>query len=47
MENVGEGEVGIILEALLEASAEQYSLDLSKKVLRGQLPFYALLCLVV
>ena len=36
MENVGEGEVGIILEALLEASAEQYSLDLSKKVLRGQ-----------
>ena len=36
MENVGEGEVGIILEALLEASAEQYSLDLSKKVVRGQ-----------
>lgn len=36
MENVGEGEVGIILEALLEASAEQYSLDLSRKVLRGQ-----------
>lgn len=36
MENVGEGDVSIILEALLEASAEQYSLDLSKKVLRGQ-----------
>ena len=36
MENVGEGDESILLEALLEASAEYYSLDLKKKILRGQ-----------
>ncbi|MCM1122040.1 MAG: recombinase family protein [Eubacterium sp.] len=36
MENIGEGSTGVILEALLEGMAEQYSLDLSEKVLRGQ-----------
>lgn len=36
MENVGEGDESILLEALLEASAEYYSRDLSKKIRRGQ-----------
>ncbi|MDR2655537.1 MAG: recombinase family protein [Oscillospiraceae bacterium] len=36
MENIGEGDESIILEAVLEASAEYYSRDLSKKVKRGQ-----------
>ncbi len=36
MENVGEGDESILLEALLEASAEYYSLDLKKKIMRGQ-----------
>lgn len=36
MENVGEGDESILLEALLEASAEYYSLDLKKKIRRGQ-----------
>ena len=36
MENVGEGDESILLEALLEASAEYYSLDLRKKIKRGQ-----------
>ena len=35
MENIGEGDESIILEAVLEASAEYYSRDLSKKVKRG------------
>lgn len=35
MENIGEGDESIILEAILEASAEYYSRDLRKKVLRG------------
>lgn len=35
MENIGEGDESIILEAVLEATAEYYSRDLSKKVLRG------------
>lgn len=35
MENVGEGDESILLEALLEASAEYYSLDLKKKIKRG------------
>jgi DNA invertase Pin-like site-specific DNA recombinase len=36
MENIGDGNESIILEAVLEASAEYYSRDLSKKVKRGQ-----------
>lgn len=36
MENIGEGDESIILEAVLEASAEYYSRDLSKKVKRGR-----------
>ena len=36
MENVGEGDESILLEALLEAFAEYYSLDLKKKIKRGQ-----------
>ena len=36
MENVGEGDESILLESLLEASAEYYSLDLKKKIKRGQ-----------
>lgn len=36
MENVGDGDESILLEALLEASAEYYSLDLKKKIVRGQ-----------
>lgn len=36
MENVGEGDESVLLEALLEASAEYYSLDLRKKIKRGQ-----------
>ena len=35
MENIGDNPEGIILEAVLEASAEYYSRDLSQKVLRG------------
>lgn len=35
MENVGEGDGSVLLEALLEASAEYYSLDLKKKIARG------------
>lgn len=35
MENIGEGDESILLEALLEASAEYFSQDLSKKVMRG------------
>lgn len=35
MENIGESDESIILEAVLEASAEYYSRDLSKKVTRG------------
>lgn len=35
MENVGEGDESVLLEALLEASAEYYSLDLKKKINRG------------
>lgn len=35
MENVGEGDESVLLEALLEASAEYYSLDLKKKIRRG------------
>lgn len=36
MENVGEGDEAVLLEALLEASAEYFSLDLKKKIERGQ-----------
>lgn len=35
MENIGQGDESIILEAVLEASAEYFSRDLSKKVKRG------------
>lgn len=35
MENIGEGDESIILEAVLESVAEYYSRDLSKKVMRG------------
>ena len=35
-ENVGEGDESIIMEAVLEAYAEYYSLDLKRKILRGQ-----------
>ena len=35
MENIGDNPEGIILEAVLEASAEYYSLELSQKVRRG------------
>ena len=35
MENIGEGDESIILEAVLEASAEYYSRDVAKKVTRG------------
>ena len=35
MENIGDNPEGIILEAVLEASAEYYSLELSQKVKRG------------
>lgn len=35
MENLGDGDESILLEAFLEASAEYYSLDLSKKTKRG------------
>ena len=37
MENIGDNPESIILEAVLEASAEYYSIDLSQKVKRGQL----------
>lgn len=36
MENIGDNPEGIILEAVLEASAEYYSRELSQKVRRGQ-----------
>lgn len=36
MENIGDNPESIILEAVLEASAEYYSIDLSQKVKRGQ-----------
>ena len=36
MENVGEGDESILMEAMLEALAEYYSLDLKKKIRRGQ-----------
>ena len=35
MENIGDNPEGVILEAVLEASAEYYSLELSQKVKRG------------
>lgn len=35
MENIGDGDESVILEAVLEATAEYYSRDLAKKVLRG------------
>lgn len=35
MENIGEGDESVLLEAMLEASAEYYSLDLKKKIARG------------
>lgn len=35
MENIGDNPEGIILEAVLEASAEYYSVELSQKVKRG------------
>jgi len=35
MENVGEGDESVLLEALLEASAEYYSLDLKKRLNAG------------
>lgn len=35
MENIGDNPEGIILEAVLEASAEYYSVDLSQKIKRG------------
>ena len=35
MENIGDGDESVILEAVLEAVAEYYSLDLAKKVKRG------------
>lgn len=36
MENIGDGDESIILEAVLEAFSEHFSRDLSKKVKRGQ-----------
>ena len=36
MENISDSPEGIILEAVLEASAEYYSLELSQKIKRGQ-----------
>lgn len=35
MENIGQGPESILLEAVIEASAEYYSIDLSQKVRRG------------
>ena len=35
-ENVGDGDESVLLEAMLEATAEYYSLDLRRKILRGQ-----------
>jgi DNA invertase Pin-like site-specific DNA recombinase len=35
MENIGDNPESILLEALLEASAEYYSVDLSQKIKRG------------
>jgi hypothetical protein len=35
MENIGDNPESIILEAVLEASAEYYSVDLSQKIRRG------------
>lgn len=37
MENIGDNPESIILEAVLEASAEYYSIDLSQKVKRGRI----------
>ena len=37
MENIGDNPESIILEAVLEASAEYYSIDLSQKVKRGMI----------
>lgn len=37
MENIGDNPESILLEALLEASAEYYSIDLSQKVRRGMI----------
>ena len=36
MENIGDNPESIILEAVLEASAEYYSVDLSQKIKRGR-----------
>jgi DNA invertase Pin-like site-specific DNA recombinase len=36
MENIGDNPESIILEAVLEASAEYYSIDLSQKIKRGR-----------
>lgn len=36
MENIGDNPEGIILEAVLEASAEYYSLELAQKIKRGK-----------
>lgn len=36
MENIGDNPESIILEAVLEASAEYYSIDLAQKIRRGQ-----------
>lgn len=36
MENIGDNPESIILEAVLEASAEYYSIDLAQKIKRGQ-----------
>ena len=40
METISEGPEGMILEAVLEASAEYYSAELAQKVLRGQMENY-------
>ena len=37
MENIGDNPESIILEAVLEASAEYYSIDLAQKIKRGQI----------
>jgi Site-specific recombinases, DNA invertase Pin homologs len=36
MENIGDNPEGIILEAVLEASAEYYSVELAQKIKRGR-----------
>lgn len=35
MENLGDGDESILMEAMLEALAEYYSMDLRKKIKRG------------